>query len=91
MQACREGLLQRNKQVPREELTAVRVARQLQLITGIDRLGSAARLVRQQHAHHGLLGSTRQCRLRIAGMRRIKMHRREIRHSRQHQGIAVYA
>ncbi len=61
VQAGRERLPHRHEQVPRKELAAVRVARQLQLVAGRSRHRRAARPVRQQHARAPPAAARRTC------------------------------
>ena len=75
MKSGSERLLQAHEKIPRQELAAVRMARELQVIAGRRRGERRSRLMREQQPDRGVSGSTWIARGGIAALRGIEMMR----------------
>ena len=89
MQTRREWLKEADEMVPGPELTAMRVARYLQVESRRGRCGSGARLMREENLRAGSGRCTAQCRGRIAVLRRIEMVRADVVDASKHQHRAI--
>src|SRR5437868_3857383 len=87
MQACREGLLKPHEEIPRRELSSMRMPRQLQVEARLLSGGCGAWLMREQHPH-AIRRRAGNGRRRIAAMRWLEMMRAVVGHSRNHQALA---
>ena len=89
MQSCGERLLEAHEQIPRPELAAMRMTRELQIKTRGRRSRRRARLMSEQYLRRRVRRSPPERGNRIAALLGIEMMRAEVRHAGYHEWRAL--